>query len=129
MKVCLILGLATLCCGCVVFPHAVLQAPAAEGTVLDGETRKPVEGAAVTRRIVRLNRKCVTATDAQGRFKFKEDKDCAWLVGVDYAASVIEYRIETATYRLFETNLHGGGSLYRGTMPHSLGIVLLEPDR
>lgn len=47
---------------------------------------------------------------------------------VDYAANQIHYGIEAGGYRPFETNLYGGGSFYRGTLPHNLGVVLLHRE-
>jgi hypothetical protein len=65
-------------------------------------------------------------TDQHGEFSFKQDKDLGWLLMVDYAPNQIQYRIEAAGYVPFETNRYGGGSFYRGTLPHDFGVVLLE---
>lgn len=118
--------LPVLLTGCVIFPHGELVAPSAQGTVLDLETREPVVHAKVTRRIERLDRSRVTFTDEEGGFTFEKDKDLGWLLMVDYAANQIHYQIEAAGYQPFGTNLYGGGSLYRGTLPHHLGIVGLQ---
>ncbi len=112
--------------GCVVFPHGDLMAPAAQGRVLDSETQEPVVNAKVVRRIERLDRSRVTFTDRKGRFAFKKDKDLGWLLMVEYAANQIQYQVDAAGYHRFVTNLYGGGSLYRGTLPHDLGLVRLQ---
>jgi|SRR5690348_16739823 len=112
--------------GCVIFPHGELVAPPARGRVLDSETLEPVPHSKVVRRIGRLDRNRETFTDGQGDFVFKKDKDLKWLLMVDYAANQIHYRIEAGGYRPFETNLYGGGSFYRGTLPHDIGEVLLQ---
>ena len=112
--------------GCVIFPHGDLQAPPANGTVLDSQTHQPIPQAKVIRRIPRLDRTSVMCTDQHGEFSFKRDKDLGWLLMVDYAPNRIQYRIEAAGYVPFETNRYGGGSFYRGTLPHDFGVVLLE---
>ena len=112
--------------GCVVFPHGDLMAPAARGRVLDSETQAPIVNAKVVRRIERLDRSRVTFTDREGRFAFKKDKDLGWLLMVEYAANQIQYQVDAAGYHRFVTNLYGGGSLYRGTLPHDLGPVRLQ---
>lgn len=114
--------------GCVVFPHGDLMAPAAQGRVLNSETQEPVANAKVVRRIERLDRSRVTFTDREGRFAFKKDKDLGWLLMVEYAANQIEYQVDAAGYHRFVTNLYGGGSLYRGTLPHDLGFVWLQKE-
>jgi hypothetical protein len=111
--------------GCV-FPHGQLMAPPAQGRVLDSETLEPLPHSKVVRRIERLDRNRVTVTDGKGDFAFKKDTHLRWLLMVDYAPNEIQYRIEAAGYRPFETNLHGGGSLHPGTLPHDFGVVLLH---
>lgn len=118
--------LLTLLTGCVIFPHGDLVAPSARGRVLDSATLEPVARARVVRRIPRLDRARETCTDAEGQFAFKRDKDLGWVLMVDYAPHRIEYRVEAGGYRPFQTNLYGGGSFYRGTVPHDLGQVLLH---
>lgn len=118
--------LPTFLTGCVFFPHAELMAPPAQGRVLDSDTLEPVPKAKVVRRIERLDRDRVTFTDSNGAFTFKKDNDLGWLLMVDYAANQIHYRIDSIGYRVFQTNLYGGGSFYRGRLPHDLGVVLLQ---
>jgi hypothetical protein len=115
--------------GCVIFPHGVLMAPPAQGRVLDSESNEPVVNAKVVRRIERLDRSRVTFTDVEGGFAFKKDKDLGWLLMVDYAASQIHYEVDAAGYQPFGTNLYGGGSFYRATLPHDLGVVRLQKQR
>ena len=121
--------------GCVIFPHGELMAPPAQGKVVDSDTLEPLPHAEVVRRIERLDRKRVVFADADGEFSFKKDRDLGWLLMVDYAANRIEYLVKAGGYCSFETNLYGGGSFYRGTLPHDLGVVRLsktseriEPD-
>jgi hypothetical protein len=118
--------LPTLVAGCVIFPHGDLMAPPALGKVVDAETLDPLPGAKVVRRIEKLDRNRVTLTDAQGEFAFKRDRDVGWILMVDYAAQRIRYSVEARGYRPFETNLYGGGSFYRGTLTHDLGLVQLH---
>jgi hypothetical protein len=116
----------TLLAGCVIFPHGQLVAPPAQGRVLDSETLEPLPHSKVVRRIERMDRTRVTFTDGHGDFAFKKDTHLRWLLVVDYAANEVQYRIEAAGYRPFETNLYGGGSFHPGTLPHDLGAVLLR---
>lgn len=112
--------------GCVVFPHGELVAPPAQGRVVDAETREPVVESKVTRRIGRSDQRQITFTNRRGDFAFKKAQRLGWLLMVDYGPNQIHYRFEAAGYRSFETNLYGGGSFYRGTLSHDLGIVLLQ---
>lgn len=112
--------------GCVVFPHGELVAPPAHGRVLDSDTLEPLSQAKVTRQIIALGQSQVAFTDQQGEFALKADKRLGWLLLVEYPGNQVQYRIEAASYRTFETNLYGGGTLYRGTRPHDLGVVPLK---
>jgi hypothetical protein len=118
--------LPTLLTGCVIFPHDQLMAPPAQGKVLDSETLSPLPHSKVVRRIVRLDRNRETFTDGQGDFAFKKDTHLRWIRMVDYAPNEIQYRIEAAGYRPFETNRYGGGNFYPGKLPHDFGVVLLH---
>ena len=121
----LLVLLPTLLTGCVIFPHSQLIAPPAQGKVLDSETLEPLPHAKVVRRIEKLDNSQMTFTDGKGDFAFKQATRLRWLLMVDYAANKIQYRIEAAGYRHFETNLYGGGSFYSGTLPHDFGAVLM----
>jgi hypothetical protein len=114
--------------GCIIFPHSELAAPAAFGRVLDSKTSQPIEHAKVFRNIGGSGKSSFTFTRSDGVFDFKRSTVPRWLTYIDYAANIIDYRVEASGYEVFTTNLNGGGSFLRGERMHDLGMIFLQSN-